>query len=35
MSSFRPIDPDFRKRVRASFEFQQFMRTLGATLIIG
>lgn len=30
--SFTPIDPDFRKRVRASFELQQFMKTLGATL---
>jgi uncharacterized protein (TIGR00369 family) len=32
MPTFTPIDPDFRKRVRASFELQQFMRTLGATL---
>lgn len=32
MSSFTPLDPDFRKRVRTSFELQQFMKTLGATL---
>lgn len=30
--SFTPIDPDFRKRVRTSFELQHFMKTLGATL---
>lgn len=32
MHSFTPLDPDFRKRVRDSFELQQFMNTLGATL---
>src|SRR5512140_2008257 len=32
MHSFTPLDPDFKKRVRVSFELQQFMKTLGATL---
>ena len=32
MHSFTPVDADFRKRVRASFELQHFMKTLGATL---
>ncbi len=32
MTSFTPLDPDFANRVRDSFERQQFMKTLGATL---
>ena len=32
MTSFTPIDPDFEKRVRDSFDRQQFMHTIGATL---
>ena len=33
MSSFTPPDPDFAARVRASFERQRFMATLGARLV--
>ena len=32
MIVFTPLDPDFANRVRASFERQQFMKTIGATL---
>ena len=32
-TSFTPRDPDFAARVRASFERQQFMATLGARLV--
>jgi uncharacterized protein (TIGR00369 family) len=32
MASFTPLDPEFKKRVHSSFELQQFMKTLGATL---
>ena len=32
MKSFSPADPDFEQRVRASFERQSFMSTIGATL---
>src|SRR5512141_50616 len=32
MNSFTPLDPDFANHVRDSFERQQFMKTLGATL---
>ena len=32
MKSFSPADPDFEQRVRASFERQAFMATIGATL---
>ena len=32
MTSFTPLDPDFEQRVRDSFNRQQFMHTLGATL---
>jgi len=31
-TKFMPRDPDFEKRVRASFERQRFMATIGATL---
>lgn len=33
MPDFSPQDPDFAARVRASFERQRFMRTLGARLV--
>jgi uncharacterized protein (TIGR00369 family) len=33
MTSHTPRDPDFEKRVRASFERQAFMSTLGARLV--
>ncbi|HEX6883953.1 MAG TPA: PaaI family thioesterase [Planctomycetota bacterium] len=33
MPDFVPQDPDFAARVRASFERQRFMRTLGARLV--
>jgi uncharacterized protein (TIGR00369 family) len=32
MKSFIPADPDFEERVRASFERQSFMKTIGASL---
>lgn len=32
MTNFIPLDPDFEKRVRDSFDRQQFMKTLRATL---
>jgi uncharacterized protein (TIGR00369 family) len=33
MSTFKPLDPDFEKRVRDSFARQAFMRALGAELL--
>lgn len=33
MTSFKPPDPHFAKRVRTSFDRQQFMHTLGASLL--
>ena len=33
MTTFAPPDPGFEERVRASFERQRFMRTLGARLV--
>ena len=32
MALFTPSDPDFEARVRASFDRQAFMATIGATL---
>lgn len=32
MTKFTPRDPEYEKRVRASFERQRFMATIGATL---
>ena len=33
MASYEPQDPDFEARVRASFDRQDFMHFLGATLV--
>ena len=33
MSMFTPVDPDFKARVRSSFERQQLMRTLNVSLV--
>ena len=32
MSRFDPVDPEFESRVRSSFDLQQVMKTIGATL---
>ena len=33
MTPFEPRDPDFERRVRASFARQRVMETMGATLL--